>query len=557
MIKQDVVERVRFETDIVELVGGYLPLKKVGRNYRGLCPFHQERSPSFYVSPERQTYHCFGCGVGGNVISFVMEHDKLDFPEAVRFLAKRLGIEVKEDAGGRHKGVYEACEQAAQFFERRLQQSEIARGYLGRRGIRPETAKRFRLGFAPGGNRLRGEVRKRSWSEDDMVKAGLLVERNEGLADYFIDRLLCPIMSISGRVVGFGGRVLDEREPKYLNSADTPIYRKGDNLYGAFQAKAYIREETPLLVEGNFDLLALANVGVNNVVAPLGTALTPNQAALLRRYNSRAVVCFDGDEAGHKAARAAIEVLLRSGCEPQVALLPKGEDPDSYIHGHGKADFLGLVANAVDLVDFVLAGREFRTVPDERAALRELVALLRLMSDDAAVELYANRISVRFRVERDTVLSAVRREGLKKPRSVSASSPELEERVVAAAVQSGELARVAREMSVRDIVSDLRLQEVARLAEEHCEEPGFGPAQILDSIEDESLRRRVAGWTFQQDVLPGVEEYRGRVARMRAAWLHGRILEAHAKGDGVQAEALTKERGELLREAAKERSSRS
>ncbi|UCG42428.1 MAG: DNA primase [candidate division WOR-3 bacterium] len=557
MIKQDVVERVRFETDIVELVGSYLPLKKVGRNYRGLCPFHQERSPSFYVSPERQTYHCFGCGVGGNAISFVMEHDKLDFPEAVRFLAKRLGIEVKEDAGGRHKGAYEACEQAAQFFERRLQQSETARGYLKHRGVRPETAKRFRLGFAPGGNRLRGEARKRSWPEDDMVKAGLLVERGEGLADYFTDRLIFPIMSISGRIIGFGGRALDEREPKYLNSADTPIYRKGDILYGAYQAKAYIREQAPLLVEGNFDLLSLTNVGVNNVVAPLGTALTPNQGALLCRYNRRVVVCFDGDEAGHKAARAAIEVLLRSGCEPQVALLPSGEDPDSYVRGHGRADFQKLVADAVDLIDFVLAGRKFRTVPDERASLRELVALLRLMSDDAAVELYANRIAERFRVERDTVLRAARREGLKKPRPVAASSPELEERVVAAAVQSGELAQAARDLGVHEIVADERLREVARLAAERCEEPGFGPAQILDAIEDESLRRRVAGWTFQQDVLPGVEEYRARVARMRAAWLHGRILQAHADGDGARAEALTKERGELLRGAAKERSSRS
>jgi len=433
----------------------------------------------------------------------------------------------------------------------------IARGYLEHRGIRPETAKRFRLGFAPGGNRLRGEARKRSWSEDDMVKAGLLVERGEGLTDYFIDRLIFPIMSISGRVTGFGGRVLDEREPKYMNSTDTPIYRKGDNLYGAFQAKAYIREEAPLLVEGNFDLLALANVGVNNVVAPLGTALTPNQGSLLRRYNRRVVVCFDGDEAGHKAARAAVEVLLRSGCEPQVALLPKAEDPDSYVREHGKADFQRLVANAVDLVDFVLAGRKFRTVPDERASLRELVALLRLMSDDAAVELYANRIAERFRVERDTVLRAARREGLKKPRAVAASSPELEERIVAAAVQDSELARAARDMGVPEIVADERLRVVARIAAEHCEEPGFGPAQILDAIEDESLRRRVAGWTFQQDVLPGVTEYRARVARMRATWLHGRILQAHAHGDGAQAEALTKERGELLREAAKERSSRS
>ncbi len=561
MIKTETIENVRERTDIVELVGSYLPLKKVGRNYRGLCPFHQERTPSFYVSPERQTYHCFGCGTGGNAISFVMAHEKLEFPEAVRVLARRLGITVLEGKGaGRNRGLYEACEQAARFFERQLAKSEPARRYLEKRELGPDTVKRYRLGFVPGGNRLRGEARKRSWSEDEMVRAGLLVKRDSGLADYFFDRLMFPVFSRSGKIVGFGARVLGDREPKYLNSPDGPIFRKGENLYGGFQAKGYIREQPPILVEGNFDLLSLADRGIVNVVAPLGTALTPDQAAMLRRYNRRVIVCFDGDEAGRKATRRVLDVLLQRGCEPQVAVMPDGVDPDDYIRRHGVDRFREVLSRPQDIVEFVLAGKEFRGVPDERAAVREVVGLLRLIADDTTRELYANRLAVKFKVDKAAVLRAASsREGeiRRRPRRAEPGvGSSLEEKLLAAAVQDASLAKIARDFRIADALTSDRLRAVAELVTEHCDEPGFGPARILDLIEEENTRRLVAGWTFTERAVLKPAEFEMWAKRLRAAWLHRRIVAAHEDGKSSEVEMLSKEQGELLKEATRERSNR-
>lgn len=552
MIKPETVERVRSETDIVELIGSFLPLKKVGRNFRGLCPFHPDRSPSFYVSPDRQTYHCFGCGAGGNAVGFIMAQEKLAFPEAVRFLANRLGIEVLEEAVGPNQSLYEACEQAAVFYEKQLAGSDEAKAYLEKRGLKPETVKRFRLGFAPSGGRLRVEARKRSWSEQGLVRTGLLVKREQGLADYFYDRIMFPIFSLSGKVIGFGGRVLDDQEPKYLNSPDTEIFRKGYNLYGAFQAKGYLRSEPPILVEGNFDLLTLVDAGINNVVAPLGTALTPSQALLLARHNRRVTVCFDGDAAGRQAARRSLEVLLRCGLDPQMVLLAEGADPDEYVREHGAEAFRELVGQATGFIEFVLAGRNLRNVAEERSALRELVSLLRLVPDQSTRELYANELAARFKVAKSTVLADVVERAA--PRQTAPGVRLAEEKVLAAAIQSQELARIVRDFCLADTVEDEKLRAVAELVSELCDEPGFGPASLLDRIGDEDTRKRVAGWTFAERALPDPAEFECKVRRLRAAWLHRRVVAAYEAGNQNEAEMLVRERTELLREAARERS---
>lgn len=555
MIKQETIEQVRASTDIVDLVGGYVPLKKVGRNWRGLCPFHSDRSPSFYVNPERQTYHCFGCGVGGSAINFVMALEKLEFPEAVKFLGKRLGIAIEtEQVSGRNQPLYDACEQAVQFYEQQLARNETAQSYVRRRGLGPETVRRFRLGYAPTGNQLRGYARRKGLSDDVMLQAGLIARREQGLCDYFYGRLMCPIFSISGKVIAFGGRVLDASEPKYLNSPETPLFRKGDSLYGSFQAKGYLRDEVPVLVEGNFDLLSLADQGINRVVAPLGTALTPQQAQVLRRYNNRIIICFDGDAAGRKAARRAIETVLAAGIEPQIVLLPDGEDPDSYIRRNGKATLLQAFTAGVDFVDFVVAGKPLVAVSEQRAALAELVVLLRVIADDTTRELYANRIADRFRVDKAVLLrgGSSARTG-QRPVTLSRA---IEEKLVGAVMQDAELARIGRDLSLADVIGDAELQSLVRLADERCDRPGFGTGAVLDSVEDEGLRRRVAQWTFTEQSLPSAAEFRERVLRLRADWLKPRIAAAHQQGDGHLAEQLSVERNRLLQEVSKERSSR-
>jgi len=557
MIKPETIEQVRTSTDIVELVGGYLPLKRVGRNYRGLCPFHSERSPSFYVNPERQTYHCFGCGAGGSAINFVMVTEKLEFPEAVRFLAKRLGITVEEDRmPGRNQALYDACEQAAVFYEQQLARSSSAQAYLERRGLGRETVRRFRLGYAPPGNVLRGQAKRRGLAEVTLVSAGLLVKREEGLTDYFYDRVMFPVFSLSGKVIGFGARVMGDSEPKYLNSPDTAVFRKGDILYGVFQTKAYLREAVPILVEGNFDLLSLVNAGVNHVVAGLGTALTPAQAQLLRRYGGRAIICYDGDSAGRKASRRALEVLLGAGVDPQVALMPDDTDPDDYVRKHGGEGLLALLNQAPDFVDYLLAARRLDSVAEQRLAVAELAGLLKLVGDKVTHELYANRIADRFRLDRrslpqDSGQSAIQ----SRPRPTGA-----EERLVGMVAQHQELARQAREMRLSDALDDPALQTVCRLAEEHADDVGYGPGMLIDLIDEEEMRRRLASWTFVDEGRPTDGTLRQVGARMRtvkAGWLRRLADAAYERGDTERADLLNAERSRLLGSAAAERSVRS
>lgn len=514
MISPETIERIRSETDIVELIGGYLPLKKVGRNFRGVCPFHPDRSPSFYVSLERQTYHCFGCGAGGNAVGFVMEREKLAFPEAVRFLGRRLGIEVSTEQAGPHQALYDACEQAARFYEAQLRRSDTALGYLVRRDIPPEVVKRYRLGYAPPGNRLRGEVKRRGWDLGSFRRAGLVADRGAGPVDYFTNRLVCPIFTPGGKVIGFGGRVLDEREPKYLNSPETEVYHKGDGLYGLFQAKPHLRESPALLVEGNFDLLALVGRGFPNTVAPLGTALTPGQALLIRRYTGSVIVCFDGDEAGRRAARRAIEPLLRAGLDPRVARLPAGSDPDDHVRRYGHESFGRLVAEAVDFVDLLTGGSLPESVAEQRQVLGELVALLKVIADPATRELYANRVAAAFRVDKRVL---VRDSPSPSPPKRKAVRPEFEEMIASAVVQDSELAEIAAELNLPTMLADTGIRAIVEQALAWRKEPNYGPALLLDHFEDEEARRRIAGWALRDDGGHSAEQFRERIRhRMNA-----------------------------------------
>lgn len=549
MIKQDTIERIRAETDIVDLIGGYLPLKKVGRNYRGVCPFHPDRSPSFYVSPERQTYHCFGCGTGGNAVSFVMEREKLTFPDAVRFLGGRLGIEVADDQPARHQAVFEATERATQFYEQQLRKSDVTLRYLVRREIAPDIVKRFRLGYAPPGSRLRGEIKLRNWDLEDFLRAGLVVDRGSGPVDYFGDRVMFPIFSAAGKVTGFTGRVLDDREPKYLNSPETEVFRKGDGLYGLYQAKAHLRGSSALLVEGNFDLLALVARGFPNTIAPLGTALTPGQALLIRRYTESVTVCFDGDGAGQRATRRSIETLLRAGLDPLIVRLPAGSDPDDVVRQSGRDGLVALLAEAVDFVSYVTGGRVPASVADQRKLLGDLAALVKAIPDPVTSELYANRVATMFRVDK-RVLAPGEPRGAG-PVKKSASRAGREELLVAAVVQDAGLARIAAELKLAEVLDSEELREIARAAADRCEDAGYGPAMLLDRFEDEARRRRIAGWTFAEGTLPSAAEFRSGVQRMRAARLQRRIVTTCEQEQGEQAERLVRERENLLQRAAR------
>ncbi len=420
MIPDHAVEEVRSRADIVELIGEHVPLKRSGKDFKGRCPFHEERTPSFFVVPSKGFYKCFGCNESGDVFGFLMKRLGLGFQDAVRYVAERCGIQLREVSGGgedpfRH--LFEANAFAREFFSGTLWdpgRGKGARAYLDRRGITRETAERFHLGFAPDEWRgLREAAGAHGIGDAVLLEAGLLIQREEGRDPYdrFRNRIVFPIESVSGRVLAFGGRALGEAGkgvPKYLNSPESPVYQKGEVLYGLSWSKNAIRrEEGALVVEGYMDAVSLAAAGIENVVAPLGTSLTEEQARLLGRYCTRVFLLFDSDQAGSRATFRAGDVLLSAGLHPAVVTLPPGEDPDSIVRKGGGGAIREHLGGAVDVLDRklqILEERDFfSTIEKTRGAVDRLLPTLRAAKDPALRDIYVAKVSERTGVRRETL----------------------------------------------------------------------------------------------------------------------------------------------------------
>ncbi len=530
MIKKEIIDRVRNETDIVDLIGSYLPLKKAGKYYRALCPFHTEKAPSFYVSPDRQIYHCFGCGAGGSALTFIMNFEKLSFPEAVKNLARRLGIQIEFDKTPfTNQPLYDTCEFAANFFTQQMHKSELAQNYLKKRGLKSETIQKFRLGFAPGGNRLFGEAKKHNIKEELLITTGLVVKKETGYYDWFFDRLIFPILSLSGKVIGFGGRVLDPaKEPKYLNSPETAIFRKGENFYGLFQAKNSLRENTPIVVEGNFDLLSLVDKGITNVVAPLGTALTPEQALILRRYSNCSIIAFDGDTSGRAATRRAIEVMLKANVEPQILMLPDKFDPDKYVLKYGKDGFLLALSKIYDYIGFINVTMPSQTVIEKRAILSRIMELTALIGDEITQELYLNKIAQTYNLDKAVLRSRLQKKE-SKPIQAATKTDQRTERLLTIIAQNPEFAELAKNELPLAAIFDIGLRSVAEIIYENTgQNKEFGLAQLIDSLPADDLKPKVTSWAFLKETLPGKEEFILRLKELKAAWLYRELSKAKA-----------------------------
>ncbi len=365
MIPQAFVQDLLNRLDIVEVVERYLPLKRAGANYVACCPFHNEKTPSFSVSQPKQFYHCFGCGAHGTAIGFVMEHQGLGFVEAVEDLARSAGMTVPQEENTGRKadagldGLAEVMQRATRYYRDALKHSESAIAYLKNRGLSGEIAARFGIGFAPDGWQNLSAVFSDYPAAAALAKAGLVIDSEGGRRyDRFRERIMFPILSNRGAVIGFGGRVLGEGEPKYLNSPETPLFEKGREIYGLFQARQAIRAaKKVLVVEGYMDVLALAQHGIEYAVATLGTATTPYHIQLLLRQTDDIVFCFDGDNAGRKAAWRALENSLEwltDGKGVSFLFLPQGEDPDSYVRQNGREDFERLLNEVQPLSQFLI-----------------------------------------------------------------------------------------------------------------------------------------------------------------------------------------------------------
>lgn len=364
-ISEEKIDQIRQATDIVELISRYLTLTKKGKNYFGLCPFHSEKTPSFSVNPEKQIFHCFGCGKGGNVYTFLMEHDKIGFIEAVRYLAEKAGIPLDYSSTESRQyqekeALYFTAKFAARFFYKNLatpQIGQIGMDYFKKRQLTPEIIKKFGLGYAL--NLWDGLIKaatQQNIKTEQLEKCGLIIPRKEsgGFYDRFRNRVIFPIFDSSGRVVAFGARrLVDDNSPKYINSPETLIYQKRETLYGLAQTRQAIQSENlAIMVEGYMDLISLFQAGIQNVVATSGTALTPEHAKLIGRYTKNVILLYDGDSAGSKAALRGLDILLEHDLEVQVAQLPQGNDPDSFIKSKGVDEMYALLKQARPLVEF-------------------------------------------------------------------------------------------------------------------------------------------------------------------------------------------------------------
>ncbi len=439
-IPDDKIEEIRRRADIASLIGEYVTLKKAGRNYLGLCPFHREKTPSFTVSPDKQMFYCFGCSEGGNVFSFLMKLNNLTFPEAARHLAKKVGVVIPERTMSREeKQRYSLAEQirhvndlAAGFFMNTLQSpaGEDAREYLRKRGIGESAIRTFRLGFSPDGwSHLHDYLNRKSISPKLAQQAGLLVERTgnaRGYYDRFRGRVMIPIEDVDGRVIAFGGRVMGAGEPKYMNSPESAVYTKGNTLYGLARTREAIREKGfALMVEGYFDLIALWNAGITNVAAMLGTALTRAQVDLIRRYTTRVVAVFDPDEAGRKALARSLELFLAGNVHARAVILPDGCDPDEFVRVNGREKMDEVVAKAWPMaeyyIDNILGGRG--TLEEDRDKLREAVAFLSRLDDDVGRNLFVKKVAEALAVDEEVLKREVVRAKSQSPSAVPADLP--------------------------------------------------------------------------------------------------------------------------------------
>lgn len=514
-----VLRAIRERVDLVEFIGAYVSLKRTGQNAVGLCPFHADKRPSFTVSASKQLYHCFGCGAGGDLFAFVMQRESLSFPEAVEWLARKSGVPLpdreRSDADRRRQSLYDIHAAAADHFRRRLagREGETARRYLHARRLTAETVEAFGLGYAASSwDDLLAALSAKGWTSAQVQEAGLIVPRQQGGGwyDRFRHRVICPIRDAHGQVVAFGGRVLDDAQPKYLNSPETPLFSKGRQLFALDRARQSVAANgTLVVVEGYFDVIAAHQAGFTNVVATLGTALTPAHLEAIRRLVTRVCLVFDPDPAGVKAALRTVDLFAPLDLRVDVASLPGGKDPDRVMHEDGPDAFRAALEQAVGLTQFVLdhlvPEGSYRDPGAKKAAVARAVPLIASLTSAIDRDHYIRWLADRVGVAESTLREELRRgrnpdsprsgAATVKPRGDAAKPvagwPRAEE-VVAAAVIHGRMAPALMADVSGDVMTDPTLRAVVELVERETRS-GDGDAAVM--VRDRALaegRRDVA-----------------------------------------------------------------
>ena len=417
---EEILNEVRQANDIVDVISQYVHLKRSGRNYFGLCPFHSEKSPSFSVSPDKQIFHCFGCGVGGNVITFISKIEGMNFVETVQSLAERANIQLPtlENTGDFLKEelkakVYKVNEFTAQYYHENLYkpQAKIAQEYVKKRQLNNETLKSFRIGFSGKFDELYQELKKQGFEEKEILESGLVNKNDRGqYIDRYRNRLMFPICDVRGRVIAFGGRVLDDSKPKYINSPENVVYSKGRHLFGLNVAKKGDTKKL-LIVEGYMDVISLHQRGITNVVAPLGTALTEQQGWLLRKSAEQIILSFDSDAAGLQAKLRALDILQNMGCDLRILQVEGAKDPDEYIVKYGNARFQNLIEKASSIIEFKVKvlkkDLDLDNVNDKIKFLNEIAKLIAKVDNNIEREIYIEKIAKEYEISKEEIYAEV------------------------------------------------------------------------------------------------------------------------------------------------------
>ena len=518
-IPESIVTEIRQAANIVNVIGEYVQLKKMGNNHVGLCPFHSEKTPSFSVNEQKQMFKCFGCGVGGNVYTFLMRQNNLSFPEAVKFLGNRYGIQIptthltadQKRLLNERDQLYEINQKALTFFQDQLKSpmGKNAQNYIAERGLSKDTQKKYQLGFAPDGWDHVIRMFSRNGIALKMVeKSGLIIQKEQkGYYDRFRNRLIFPIKNINNQVSGFGGRVLDDSMPKYLNSPETPIYHKSRILYGLREAREHFRNKAQVfIVEGYMDLLAMYQYNIPNVVATLGTALTKHHIRLLKGYVENIILVFDSDQAGIQAARRSVALFLKEQVNAHIMVLPEGHDPDTFLAKWGADAFLDQSKNAFGMMAFLIDAalkKHGETIKGKITAINELKPLLSEIKDAVVRSLYIKEIAKRLNVDESSVFTEVQK--LKNASSnpqnqltqsvpVNNAGQRLEKQIIAMMLHCNDIHPFIEAHGILDAFKDENLQTIGMLILQ--QPPPFDPNQIIHQVDAQEEQALIASLTM-------------------------------------------------------------
>ncbi len=584
-IPENIVDEIRQHTDLAELVGDYLKLERRGKNMVGLCPFHSEKTPSFTVSPDKQLFHCFGCGVSGNVFSFIMQLENLTFPEAARVLAARSGVKIPEQrrsspgAEDLKEKIYNLNNLAARFYSYCLNNTdsgEKALEYLQKRGIARETIEQFMIGYAP--NDWTGFFKfaqKKGFSPELMVKAGLVSPgREKGYYDRFRNRIIFPIHNISGKIAGFGGRLLDEggkEGPKYLNSPETPVFDKSSILYGLNLAREAIRHDKKAIVmEGYTDVVTAHQAGINNTVASLGTSLTLAQARHLKSQADTVVTAYDSDSAGEAATWRGLSILQSTGCLVKVAELPEDSDPDDYIRKNGADAFIENTNNAQPLMEYRLSRlkKKYDITSDKERMdyTEEVMNILLAAVNYVEQDYYLKKSAEELGVDEEALRSELKKRRKKGGRTLSQEKKKIpveeqkikirpaEKILISLMLQSKEIANKSRNHLQLDFIEDLRVREIFEEIFKQTAGESFAEAnKLLDCFED----RQVINLITEAVTDPALQELQPQTAKRMAedcinqlyeVWVKRRQVELQKKIKELEMQGSEEQIEKLLRE---------